>query len=241
TGAVGVQTQPSPGDHAHPVDTALAVDIAALDAGAASAGTSQKLPRGDHKHTISTGMPVGTGTANSQGTAPELARRDHVHKTQVVVGHNTTVIGIRPKINFQGATVSDDAMGDKVDVKVNPAHLALAVATSTDLGTWTALGQFTIDPAEWAPGATFNLLGQGSVTSAGLSGDIQLYNVTDGAQAALVNYTGMGDTSPSRKTSAFVPPSGAKVYELRIRVQGGGGAGSGDQIMVGWGGIRISY
>jgi len=46
----------------------------------ASAGSATEASKQDHKHDISTGTPVATGTANAEGTATTLARSDHVHE-----------------------------------------------------------------------------------------------------------------------------------------------------------------
>lgn len=45
----------------------------------ASAGTSPKAARVDHKHNISTAAPSTIGTTNSEGTSTALARADHIH------------------------------------------------------------------------------------------------------------------------------------------------------------------
>ncbi len=45
----------------------------------ASAGTSPKAARVDHKHNIGTATPSTIGVANSEGTSISLARADHIH------------------------------------------------------------------------------------------------------------------------------------------------------------------
>lgn len=45
----------------------------------ASAGTSPKASRVDHKHNVSTAAPSTIGTTNSEGTSTALARADHIH------------------------------------------------------------------------------------------------------------------------------------------------------------------
>lgn len=56
-------------------------DTAPLDVtkDAASAGTSPKAARVDHKHNIGTAAPSTIGTTNSEGTSTALARADHIH------------------------------------------------------------------------------------------------------------------------------------------------------------------
>ena len=76
---VGLSPFSSHEDHEHGVNTALAANLAAVDAAAAAAGVSATIPRGDHKHTVTTGVPVSVGTANAPGVADSLARSDHVH------------------------------------------------------------------------------------------------------------------------------------------------------------------
>lgn len=79
-GAVGVSLFASHEDHEHPVNTAVVANIAAVDAAAASAGLSLTIPRGDHKHTVTVGVPVSVNKApNVGGVSPALARSDHKH------------------------------------------------------------------------------------------------------------------------------------------------------------------
>lgn len=77
---VGVAVTASHSDHQHGVNTGLAADLAAVDAAAAAAGVSAALPRADHKHTATTGIPVtAQGTANAAGISAALSRADHLH------------------------------------------------------------------------------------------------------------------------------------------------------------------
>lgn len=46
---------------------------------AAAPGTANSASRGDHKHSVDTGVPSAVGTANAEGTGTSLARSDHVH------------------------------------------------------------------------------------------------------------------------------------------------------------------
>lgn len=143
----GAVSAASRGDHQHAVDTAIAGDLAAVTASAANAGVSTKIPRADHKHTITTaapgaiqfgsavegvatsvarsdhthsmasGTPVATGTANSEGTSPNPARVDHVHRTLVAVENNGSAVGSRPTLNFSSDfSVADNGGSDRIDI-----------------------------------------------------------------------------------------------------------------------------
>jgi hypothetical protein len=46
---------------------------------AAAAGSATEASRQDHKHDITTAVPVDIGTANAEGSSASLARADHVH------------------------------------------------------------------------------------------------------------------------------------------------------------------
>jgi len=59
-----------------PLTTSAPLDV---DKSAALTGVSFEAARSDHKHDVSTGIPVTIGVTNSEGTATALARRDHVH------------------------------------------------------------------------------------------------------------------------------------------------------------------
>jgi hypothetical protein len=60
---------------------ATTAELADVDAAAESAGTSDTIPRGDHKHAAATGTPGNSapGDTASAGTATTLARSDHKH------------------------------------------------------------------------------------------------------------------------------------------------------------------
>lgn len=81
-GAVGTGTKYAREDHEHPVNTAVAGDLAQIDAGdVAAAGTSAKLPRADHQHAVNTALvgDITTIGAKAAGTSGTLARGDHRH------------------------------------------------------------------------------------------------------------------------------------------------------------------
>lgn len=60
----------------YPVSDTAPLDITK---NTASAGTSPKAARVDHKHNVSTAAPSTIGTTNSEGTSTALARADHIH------------------------------------------------------------------------------------------------------------------------------------------------------------------
>lgn len=122
-GSAGVGTTASRGDHSHPVNTAGAGDLAAVNAAAASAGVSTKIPRADHKHQVSVGsavaqvvgagtdgvatsvsrsdhvhplasaVPLATNNANVEGAATSVSRSDHRHRLELVIMQNGVPVG----------------------------------------------------------------------------------------------------------------------------------------------------
>jgi hypothetical protein len=58
---------------------ATTAELVNVDAAAEGAGASATVARGDHKHALTVGSPVGVGTSNADGTADSAARSDHVH------------------------------------------------------------------------------------------------------------------------------------------------------------------
>ena len=115
--AEGTATTLARSDHTHSVAAPAAPSD--VDRTAASAGASTAPARADHKHDVSVGTPVSTAQANAAGSASSLARSDHVHRTLVEIDSGGVLIGNRPKINFVGATVVDNAGSDRVDVTVS--------------------------------------------------------------------------------------------------------------------------
>ena len=74
---------------------------------------------GSHKHKAATGIPVGLGNANAEGSGIALAREDHVHKRTVRVKRGPDV-GTRNALNFSADfTVSDDLINDEVDIALS--------------------------------------------------------------------------------------------------------------------------
>jgi hypothetical protein len=106
----------------------------------------------------------------------------------------------------------------------------LAISTSTDLNVYAVLGAYSIDPAEYN---SISFVTVASVTGAGLTGDVQLWNVTDIAEVVVNSYAGV--LSPSKVSASVSLPAGAKVYEVRHRVTGG--SSSADRINTAWAGF----
>lgn len=66
------------------------------------------------------GSPVGLGAANADGSSPNVARADHVHKREVEVLDETIAVGTRRRLNFSGEIVTavDNGAQDRVDVNL---------------------------------------------------------------------------------------------------------------------------
>lgn len=60
----------------------------------ASAGVALAASRSDHKHDITTAVPVSVGSVNQEGTAESLARSDHVHASTGVSVSGLTTTGL---------------------------------------------------------------------------------------------------------------------------------------------------
>jgi hypothetical protein len=107
-------------DHQHAVDTGGATAAVAPN-NAAGEGTSQSLAREDHTHTLPTAAPVAaTGTTNTIGTANTVSRADHVHRLEMTVQDEGSLVASRPRLNFIGSNVSavDNPGQDRVDVTI---------------------------------------------------------------------------------------------------------------------------
>lgn len=76
----GTSTALSRADHVHD-GAGLLATVAPVNVtkAAAAVGTSAFAAREDHKHDISTGVPITIGASNLEGTATTLARSDHQH------------------------------------------------------------------------------------------------------------------------------------------------------------------
>lgn len=58
---------------------------------AAAVGTGVEAARNDHKHDVSTAVPVNLGITLAEGSATSLARSDHVHVASVLQSLHTEV------------------------------------------------------------------------------------------------------------------------------------------------------
>lgn len=92
---------------------------------------------------------------------------------------------------------------------------------------WFAVGSVPLDPDDFQ-GLEIRFTAVANVSAAQAAGDVQLYNLTDGGQTALLSYT---ETVPTRKESAVLQlPAGTKIYETRIKRTAGGAS---DRILLG--------
>jgi hypothetical protein len=183
---------------------------------------------------------------------PGQNRVDVTLLEEIIVQAAGATIGTRHKLNFvSGAAVADNPGQTRVDVTIpTPVgvatervrrHLSLATNESTYDTSYQVVGSFSFDPDDYTiTGMTkeIKFLAAGFVTLAALSGDIQLYNLTDAAQEAILNFTGAGDVTTVKKISASLTlPTAEKIYEVRIKVTGG--VPPTDKIFAMWAGLQI--
>jgi hypothetical protein len=75
---------------------------------------------------LSYGMPGELADETEMGDGPGPTLAGHTHKRQIEVEENGTPVGIRRKLNFIGAVVTDDPGGDEVDVTIDDSEAAAA-------------------------------------------------------------------------------------------------------------------
>lgn len=98
-------------------------------------------------------------------------------------------------------------------------NLAMATNEATDSATFIAAGAFPLDGSDYS---TIRMLSVASVTSGGLTGEVQLYNLTDAIVVPGGTNTYAGITAPTDLiTGALALDPTPKLYELRFRVTGG--------------------
>lgn len=121
-------------------------------------------------------------------------------------------------VTFQATTIFG-TIGDTFSIvpdvvpDAEPADIVvIGTSESTDQSVFTLVGGITLDAGG---AAVFKTLAY--VTDNTLTGEIQLYNLTDATQIVLQTITA---TTPTEQTSAVTLPSGAKQYEVRMRVIG---------------------
>lgn len=99
----------------YPVSDTVPLDITK---NTASAGTSPKAARVDHKHNISTATAVTISTANSEGTSVSLARADHAHAHGNQLGGTLHSLATQSTAGFMSA-----ADKQRVDEFLTPGAL----------------------------------------------------------------------------------------------------------------------
>lgn len=104
--------------------------------------------------------------------------------------------------------------------------IPLATNEATDTTTPIVVGTASVDADTYTFAGTtktFALHVIGNVTGAGVSGTVQLYNLSLAAPAATVNFTG-SDLGPTKKTVSATIGTTEHIYELRIFLTGGTGS-----------------
>lgn len=94
---------------------------------------------------------------------------------------------------------------------------------ATNDGPLTAVGRLRFDPALFArAGLTLAAALEivGDVSAGGLTGTVELYDLTAAATAATLSWT---ETSATVKTASVTVPGAAHTYELRASLSGGAG------------------
>ena len=147
------------------INYALAANITAADTGVASAGTSQLLPRADHKHQVSTSAAgtINIGDISSTGSSTNLARADHVHaviapsapvdvqKTTAAAGSATTVARSDHQHSVSTAAPSSGAVaignsaseGSATSLARSDHQHAVSAGTPVNTGTANTTGSAT--------------------------------------------------------------------------------------------------
>lgn len=115
---------------------------------------------------------------------------------------------------------------------VAPFYLPMAIGADTDLNTFLIVGGFSFNAAEYSRVKYISLA---AVTGPALTGEVQLFNITDNTEVALHNHTGF--TTPGKVETDITLPQVEKVYEIRIRVTGG--TPPTDRIFVNWAGLKL--
>lgn len=103
-----------------------------------------------------------------------------------------------------------------------PQHLPLC-DYATNGGPLSVVGRCVLDPAIYAvPGLTLEaaLVVIGDVSSGGLTGTIELFDLTDAAVVATISVT---STTTTAQNATVVPPGSEHLYELRVQLTGGTG------------------
>lgn len=119
-------------------------------------------------------------------------------------------------------------------------RIPLSAYMSTNAALAYAGGGY-FDPAEHAESGLTTVLtleAIGVISDAAVTGTIELYNLTDLATVATLSWTGAGDLSPRRQTTAVALPGLSKLYEIRYGKAGGAPAdtfaGYGANLVLDW-------
>ncbi len=162
---------------------------------------------------LSSATPAALGVA-AAGSGTDASRDDHVH-----------------------------AMPSAADVGAVPAtataFLPVCLYATTDLASLTACGRCRVDPADLARSGLTTALTLdviGDVSAGGLTGTVELYDLTAAATVATLTWT---ETSPTRKTASVTLPGAAHLYELRFSVAGGSSAA--DYLTIGGAQLRVTW
>lgn len=116
------------------------------------------------------------------------------------------------------------------------ADIATVLHQNTNSAVDIVVGAFTFDKTDYASATTIKFKATGYVTSASLTGTLTLYNKTDSAAVTTLSFTSV---TLGEQISADVKaslPASKKVYEIRLKVTGGG---TSDYVCAEWVGIEI--
>lgn len=105
--------------------------------------------------------------------------------------------------------------------------------TPVDESTYSVIGAIRLNPSDYTlegTVVTYTLKVVAAVTSAGLTGNVRLHNLTDTSIVSTLSWTGAGDTTPTEKTATISLAAGNKIYEIQARVTGG--TPPADQVLV---------
>jgi hypothetical protein len=220
-----------------------------LDGAAGSGGVSLQISAADHKHPLDmaeVGDIAATGTANGAGVSNEVPRADHVHRTELRVQSAGSAVGQRPTINFLNGVVADDGGNDRVNITAGVGatgetlirEFDMLLDQDTDLSGFVAAGGRRFNPANHAltnTTRTVYFFADAYVTGGGLTGEIQLYDLTSASVVALLSF--VGTVSPTHQETAVVLTLADRFYEVRYRVTGG--VGPGDRVFAMVAGLKV--
>jgi hypothetical protein len=115
--------------------------------------------------------------------------------------------------------------------------LTLVLHNNTASQSDVVFGAFNFDPTDFSGATDIRFKATGYVTLGTLTGTVILYNVTDSTTAATLTFTSV--TLGEQISATLSLPSSNKIYEMRLKVTGGGGLGSSDLIVCEWAGMQI--